>query len=91
MIIVKIFVFILMLVFMLGVLSGVGLLGFANIVKRQMNGMMGDFARGMNQSGEQDNARREKVETADVVMEECPKCGTFTEKNNHCEACGYSW
>lgn len=85
-IIVKIFVFILLFVFVLGMLGGMGLLGFANVLRKQFDEMTGGFT-----AGRPTNPRSERVENADVVMEECPKCGTYTERNNHCEACGYSW
>lgn len=86
MIILKIFVFILLFVFVLGMLGGMGLLGFANVLKKQFNEMAGGFAPGASTA-----EKKERVESADVVMEECPKCGTYTEKNNYCEACGYKW
>ena len=88
MIIFKIFGFILLFVFMMGLLSGMGLFGASSLIKRRFEGMMRDFARPQNQDG---GTSSERVETADVVMEECPKCGTFTEKNNYCESCGHSW
>ncbi len=86
MIILKILLFIMLFAFVLGMLGGMGLLGFANLLKKQFTDMAGGFAPGAT-SG-QDS---ERVESADVVMEECPKCGTYTEKNNYCEACGHRW
>lgn len=87
MIILKIIVFILLTVFMLGVLGGMGLLGMANNLKKQFKNMQDDFA------GHKDpkNAKADGAETGNVDLEECPNCGTYTEKNNHCEACGHTW
>jgi len=86
MIIVKIIGVILLAVFMLGMLGGMGLLGMANSLKKQFKNMQNGFGEDETQQ-----TTTTQMETGDVDLEECPKCGTYTEKNNHCEACGHSW
>ena len=87
MFIIKIIVFILLFVFVMGMLGGMGLLGIAGHFRKQFDGMMNDFTKG---EGAQKGAHK-TVETGDVDLEECPKCGTYTESNNYCEACGHKW
>lgn len=92
MIIVKIFVFILLLAFMLGVLSGVGLLGLAGLAKKNLNDLMRDF-QGSNPNRANRAADDDTIiDVTEVELEQCPNCGTFVEHGqNRCEACGHNW